>query len=93
MRLQITQLINLLLQATRTNSEEKENCNTALQTKLIILRTSLAIQWLRLHASSAGCAGLIPGQELRSLMPCSQKNPNQLSPKSILRCVENKQKT
>ena len=26
------------------------------------LRTSLAVQWLRLHVSTAGCTGLIPGR-------------------------------
>ena len=30
--------------------------------------TSLAVQWLRLHASNAGDAGSIPGQELGSRM-------------------------
>ena len=34
--------------------------------------TSLAVQWLRLHTSTAGGMGSIPGQG-RSCMPCSQK--------------------
>ena len=41
-----------------------------------LYRTSLAAQWLRLHASTAGGLGSISGQELRSHMPsgwCSQK--------------------
>ena len=33
--------------------------------------TSLAVQWLRLRASTAGCAGLILVWELRSCMPQS----------------------
>ena len=31
--------------------------------------TSLAVQWLRLHAPNAGGLGSIPGQGTRSLMP------------------------
>ena len=31
--------------------------------------TSLVVQWFRLHASSAGGAGWIPGQELKSCTP------------------------
>ena len=34
-----------------------------------IFGTSLAVQWLRPHASNAGGVGSIPGQELRSHMP------------------------
>ena len=29
--------------------------------KIKIMETSLVVQWLRLHASTAGAAGLIPG--------------------------------
>ena len=38
-------------------------------------RTSLVIQWLGLHASTAGGTGLIPGQGTKILraMQCSQK--------------------
>ena len=32
-------------------------------------RTNLVVQWLRLHARSAGGLGLIPGQGTRSHMP------------------------
>ena len=35
-------------------------------TKKLFTVTSLAVQWLRLHASVAGATGLILGQELRS---------------------------
>ena len=37
----------------------------------MIIGTSLVVQWLRLHTSSAGDAGPILGQELRSHMPRS----------------------
>ena len=33
------------------------------------LRTSLVVQWLRLHAPNAGGLGSIPGQGTRSHMP------------------------
>ena len=38
-------------------------------------RTSLAVQWLRLHAPTAGGAGSIPGQGTKILhaAPCGQK--------------------
>ena len=36
--------------------------------KWTILRTSLAVQWLRLHTPSSGGPGLIPGQGTRSHM-------------------------
>ena len=39
-----------------------------------IYGNSLAVQWLRPHASTAGDAGLIPGRELRSHMPAQPKN-------------------
>ena len=32
-------------------------------------RTSLAVQWLRLHTPNAGALSLIPGQGTRSYMP------------------------
>ena len=34
-----------------------------------LTRTSLVVQWLRLHAPNAGDPGLIPGQGTRSHMP------------------------
>ena len=39
------------------------------------LRTSLAFQWLRLHASTSGGAGLIPGWGTKTLhgMQCDPK--------------------
>ena len=45
--------------------------------------TSLAVQWLRLHASTAGGVGSSLAGELRSLMPCSasKKNPNKTNKK------------
>ena len=41
-------------------------------------RTSLAVQWLGLQASTAGGTGLIPGRGTRILhgMQCGQKNNN-----------------
>ena len=36
--------------------------------KIVLRRTSLAVQWLRLHASTAGGAGSIPSQGTRSHM-------------------------
>ena len=38
-------------------------------TMMIIPRTSMVVQWLRLRAPSAGGLGLIPGQGSRSHIP------------------------
>ena len=43
--------------------------------KTTLYGISLAVQWLRLRLRCRGC-GLIPGQELRSHMPCGQKSQN-----------------
>ena len=40
-----------------------------MSSKLFILRTSLVVQWLRLHAPSVGGLSLIPGQGTISHMP------------------------
>ena len=40
-----------------------------MSSRLSILRTSLVVQWLRLHASNVGGLGLIPGQGTISHMP------------------------
>lgn len=40
-----------------------------LASKMRIRRTSLAAQWLGLHAASVGGVGLIPGWRARSHMP------------------------
>ena len=36
--------------------------------------TSLVVQWFKISPSNAGNVGSVPGWELRSHMPCSQKN-------------------
>ena len=43
--------------------------NFCLPVKELTLGTSLVVQWLRLHAPSAGGPGLIPGQGTGSHMP------------------------
>ena len=44
----------------------------------MVLGTSLAVQWLRLCASTAGGTGSIPGQRAKILhaVQCGQKNNN-----------------
>ena len=39
------------------------------QNKILILGTSLMVQWLRLHAPNAGVLGLLPGQGTGSYIP------------------------
>jgi len=55
------------------NSETHVSCNALTVTLHSVSdseqMTSLLVQWLRLHASSAGSPGLIPGQGARSHMP------------------------
>jgi len=41
------------------------------------LRTSLVVQWLRLHASTSGSADSIPGQGTKSLHAMEHSKPNQ----------------
>ena len=43
--------------------------------KIYIFRTSLAVQWLRLHISNAGDVGSIPdqGMKISHVAWCSQK--------------------
>ena len=41
------------------------------------LRTSLVVQWLRLHASTSGSADSIPGQGIKSLHAMEHSKPNQ----------------
>ena len=41
--------------------------------KTLSLGTSLAVQWLRLHASTAGGTGSIHGQEVPHALWCGQK--------------------
>ena len=43
------------------------------------LRTSLVIQWLRLHASNAGVMHLIPGQESSICHAAKKKRKSHLS--------------
>ena len=49
-----------------------------IQTTVVMVGTSLAVQWLRLHASPAGGTGSIPGQEtkIRQAAWCGQKQTN-----------------
>ena len=43
------------------------------------LRTSLGVQWLKLHTPNVGSEGLIPGlgNKISHAAQCSQKNPQQ----------------
>ena len=51
-----------------------------------VLRTSLAVQWLRLHASNAKGSGLIPGQETKLTLG-SRHGKTPPKPKNQKHCI------
>ena len=59
-------------------------CQNESDINLLNLTTSLPVQWLRLHASTAGGTGLVPGQGIKipHAVWCSQKKKKNKIPRN-----------